>query len=103
MAFRSIGIIHNSRARSSSFRGFRPSTAPGTIQLDGPDDVVPQILPGGQAHIDDGVVGQIGGQDDGVNDRVTQRDQSSGPQVWAVGSWSHWASHASASRVTVTV
>lgn len=72
-------------------------------RLDGSGDVVPQILPGGQAHIGDGVVGQIGGQDDGVNDRVTQRDQSSGPQVWAVGSWSHWASHASASRVTVTV
>ena len=72
------------------------------IQVDGPDDVVPQILPGGQTHIDDGVVGQIGGQDDDINDRVTQCDQS-GAQVRAVGSWSHWASHASASRVTVTV
>ena len=50
-------------------------------RLDGSGDVVPQILPGDQAHIDDGVVGQIGGQDDDVNDRVTQRDQSRGPSA----------------------
>ena len=69
-------------------------------RLDGSGDVVPQILPGGQAYVDDGVVGQVGGQDDGVGDRVTQRGES-GFQVWAAGSWSHWASQASASRVTV--
>lgn len=70
-------------------------------RLDGSGDVVPpQILPGGQAYVDDGVVGQVGGQDDGVGDRVTQRGES-GFQAWAAGSWSHWASQASASRVTV--
>ena len=45
-------------------------------RLDGSGDVVPQILPGGQAYVDDGVVGQVGGQDDGIDDRVTQRDGS---------------------------
>lgn len=54
-------------------------------RLDGSGDVVPQILPGGQAYVDDGVVGQVGGQDDGIDDRVTQRDES-GAQAWA-GRW----------------
>ena len=53
-------------------------------RLDGSGDVVPQILPGGQAYVDDGVVGQVGGQDDGIDDRVTQRD-GSGAQAWAEG------------------
>ena len=53
-------------------------------RLDGSGDVVPQILPGGQAYVDDGVVGQVGGQDDGIDDRVTQRDES-GAQAWAEG------------------
>lgn len=39
-------------------------------RLDGSGDVVPQILPGGQ--------------DDGIDDRVTQRDES-GAQAWAEG------------------
>ena len=47
-------------------------------RLDGSGDVVPQILPGGQAYVDDGVVGQVGGQDDGVDDRVTQREMGQG-------------------------
>jgi len=38
----------------------------------------PQILPGGQAYVDDGVVGQVGGQDDDVDDRVTQCEMGQG-------------------------
>ena len=78
--------------------GMQVSTA--IAWLDGSGDVVPQVLPSAQAYVDDGVVGQVGGQDDGVGDRVTQRGEN-GFQVWAAGSWSHWASQASASRVTV--
>jgi hypothetical protein len=48
-------------------------------RLDGSGDVVPpQILPGGQAYVDDGVVGQVGGQDDDVDDRVTQCEMGQG-------------------------
>ena len=67
------GSVHG---RSGDLGGMKVGAA--VARLDGSGDVVPQILPGGQAYVDDGVVGQISGQDDGVDDRVTQCEMGQG-------------------------